>query len=160
MTSLFAERKSKRMVISMKDCFSSTIFMEMERRPCQMVLSIKVGTVSESGMEKDNSWMLTDRCTLVFSWKATNMEMVSWNIQMVTNILDSTLKIKKRDMEYLRGPMAVSTMETGKTVWSTVLELIVHKMERLRKENGLKTIIYDGLRSKKDPLTSNTLMSS
>ena len=55
MTSLFAERKSKRMVISMKDCFSSTIFMEMERRPCQMVLSIKVGTVSESGMEKDNS---------------------------------------------------------------------------------------------------------
>ena len=79
---------------------------------------------------------------------------------MEVNTMDNTLKIKKRDMECIRGPMVVSMMETGKTVCSMVLEFFIQKMERSRRANGIMTIIYDGLRSKKEPLRPNTLMSS
>ena len=63
---------------------------------------------------------------------------------MGDNMRDSSLTIKKKDMEYLLRPMVLSTMETGVKDASTVLEFIVQKMERSRKVNGIMAVIYDG----------------
>ena len=63
------------------------------------------------------------------------------------NIKASTLKRKKRDMEYLRGQMVVSTMEIGKTGSSTVKDFILHQPELVGRVNGLMESVFAGLMS-------------
>ena len=66
---------------------------------------------------------------------------------MGENMRGSTLTIKGMDMECIRGPMVVSTLDHGKMVCSTVLDTIINAMERLRKANGLMASVLSGLRS-------------
>ena len=63
------------------------------------------------------------------------------------NMRGSTLTIKGMDMECIRLPMVVSTLETGKMGCSTVLHTFIQSMERLKRANGLMAGVLAGLRS-------------
>ena len=143
--------------------------MVTERRSGPIMLVTKVSTVMERNTEEDNSCGLTDRCTPVSSLKTTFTEMVftlgqtdanmtangritKWTAKesslglTAENMKDSTLMIKRRDMECLRGLMAVSTMETGETGSSTVRVFIIQAAERLRRANGPTASVFAGSR--------------
>ena len=87
-----------------------------------MVLVMKVSTVMDLSRGDVDICFMTDQFTLVSSIKSLWMAKEFTLGLMEENMRGSTLKAKGRGMEFLHGPMVVSTMETGKTERNTAQE--------------------------------------
>ena len=134
--------------------------MEMDKISLQMVIVMKVNTTKEGGTDMECKSLPMVVNTLETGHKGDSTVMVSVNGQTVANIMgngrtvelrakesilgltgenmrDSTFSKKNGDMECLLRPMVLSTMETGKTGKSTVLEFNEQKMEKSRRVNGI-----------------------
>ena len=163
------ESMTTSMVPAMMDTGPKTSNMDMERKLGMIMPVTKVSTKMEKSTGKVNSYGLTDRSTpesfpktiymvMVFTNGPTganipvNGKTTKWTVKVSSLGLteeitkDSTLTIKKRDMEYLHGPMVVSTMEIGEMGSSMGLERILLAMEKLRKVNGLMVSELSGLK--------------
>ena len=141
------------MVFATMDTGLKTSNMDMERKLGLIMPISKVSTVKERSTGEVYSHMLTDLSTLVSSLKiiftvkessiiqavanmTANGRITKWTVKesslgpMEENTRASTLTKKRRDMEYLRGPMVVSTMVVGVTGGSMVLQRIILAVER------------------------------
>ena len=133
-----------------------------------MEVGTKVSTEMERSTEEAISSGLTDQRTpesspktiftaMVFTNGKTAVNMTGngkttkWTVKgsllgkTAENMRVNTSMIKRREMECLRGLMAVNTMDNGKTESSMAKDFTIQAAETLRRVNGLTESVCAGL---------------